>query len=148
MRFVAVAAVVATMVLAPLGAAARQSSGDLRTAVSLVKKKGNRPDTSTWDGSFRLNALIGTLAQSDGYNRRAFFFLGRRYLGTDASAPSAGVAQLWRDDRTIALLYVLYRANEPLCCPTGGGKIVRFRWTGTRIVALDRIPPTSGRLHR
>ena len=50
--------------------------------------------------------------------------------------------------RTVALLYILYRSGDPLCCPTGGGAIVRFRWNGSRLVALDRIPPTSGAIHR
>lgn len=126
-----------------------QSGGDLRAAVALVKKKGYRPETSTWENAFKLNVLIGTYAKSaDGYDKRAFFFYGRRYLGTDAAAPSAQVQLVWRDDRTIALLYILYRANDPLCCPTAGGSIVRFRWTGTRIVALDPIPPRSGPRHR
>jgi hypothetical protein len=44
----------------------------------------------------------------------------------------------------VALMYVLYRRNDPNCCPTGGGKIVRFHWTGRRLVALDRIPPLTG----
>jgi hypothetical protein len=38
-------------------------------------------------------------------------------------------------------MYVLYRRQDPLCCPTGGGKIVRFRWNGRRFRALDRSPP-------
>jgi hypothetical protein len=56
--------------------------------------------------------------------------------------------ELWRDDTTIALMYVLYRNSDALCCPTGGGKIVRFHWNGSRLVALDRIPPRTGPLHR
>ena len=114
-----------------------------------MKKKGYRPDTSTWTNFFKFNVLIGTYAKSaDGYNKRAFFFYGRRYLGTDAAAPSAQLQQVWRDDRRIALLYILYRASDPLCCPTAGGAIVRFRWTGKRVVALDRIPPRTGPRHR
>lgn len=143
-------ATVCSLIAATAGAqGARQNRGDLRSAVALVKKKGYRPDTSTWEASFKLNVLIGTFAKSaDGYNKRAFFFLGRRYLGTDAAAPSAQVEEIWRDDRTIALLYILYRANDPLCCPTAGGAIVRFRWTGSRLVALDPIPPLQGARHR
>jgi len=33
------------------------------------------------------------------------------------------------------------RGDDALCCPTGGDKIVRFRWTGKRFRALDRPPP-------
>jgi LppP/LprE lipoprotein len=143
------APVVAAIVLAPLGGAASRNAGDLRAAATVVKEKGYRPDMSTWDSSFKLNVLIGTFVNSaDGYNQRAFFFFGRRYLGTDAIAPSARLDEIWRDDKTIALLYILYRGRDALCCPTGGGAIVRFRWNGTRLVALDRIPPTRGSVHR
>ncbi len=73
-----------------------------------------------------------------------------RYLGTDAARASAQIEEVWRDDRTIALLYILYRNDDPLCCPTGGGKIVRFHWNGKRLGALDRIPTDDFRapLHR
>ena len=137
------------LVVVPGGGAARRSPGDLPAAVAAVKQRGYRPDTSTWDSTFKLNVLVGTFAKSaDGYNKRAFFFWGRRCLGTDASAPSASLEEIWRDDKTIALLYILYRSPDPLCCPTGGGAIVRFHWNGTRLVAVDRIPPTSGSVHR
>jgi hypothetical protein len=145
-RLAAAVAALAALLSIPAAVAA---PGDRAAAASVVKRKGYTPDLKTWDGFFKLNVLIGTYARSaDGYNKRAFFFLGRRYLGTDASAPSAALQEVWRDDRTIALLYILYRAADPNCCPTGGGKIVRFRWNGNRLVALDRIPPRSGALHR
>jgi LppP/LprE lipoprotein len=139
------------VVLAVTAASASAASDPrLAAAVKVVRSKGYRVDsTRTWEPSVPLNALIGTFAKSaDGYNKRAFFFYRGRYLGTDSSAPSAQISELWSDDRTIALLYVLYRGSDPLCCPTGGGKIVRFRWNGRRLVALDRIPPLSGSLHR
>jgi hypothetical protein len=93
--------------------------------------------------------LIGTFVRSaDGYNRRAFFFADDRFLGTDAATPSAEVQEVWRDNRTIALLYILHRDGDALCCPTGGGAIVRFRQQGSRVVPLDPIPSRSGRLWR
>jgi hypothetical protein len=145
-RAAALAAALAALLALPAGAA---SPGDRAAAAAVVKSKGYTPDLRTWDGFFKLNVLIGTYTRSaDGYNKRAFFFYGRRYLGTDASAPSAALQEVWRDERTIAILYILYRASDPNCCPTGGGKIVRFRWNGKRIAALDRIPPRSGALHR
>jgi hypothetical protein len=52
---------------------------------------------------------------------------------------------IWRDDQAMAFMYVLYRSGDPNCCPTGGGKIVRFRWNGKRVVALDRLPPSLSR---
>jgi hypothetical protein len=117
---------------------------DLRArAIALVSKKGYVANPSTWEDFFAFNVLIGTYRQSaDGYNKRAFFFLGDRYLGMDARRPSAQVREVWRDDRTIALLYVLYRRSDALCCPTAGGAIVRFDLKGPRVVARDRVPPT------
>ena len=89
-----------------------------------------------------MNVLVGTFTRSaDGYNKRAFFFYRGRYLGTDAAQPSSDVGEIWGDGETVALLYVLYRPQDPLCCPTGGGAIVRFHWNGRRLVALDPIPP-------
>jgi hypothetical protein len=127
-----------------LPASAAVSGGGLQAAIKVVRSKGYCVDsTRTWerDPSFRLNVLIGTYCSSaDGYNNRAFFFYGSRYLGTDAARASAQLQEVWRDDRTIALLYILYRNRDPLCCPTGGGKIVRFHWNGKRLVVLDRIP--------
>ena len=146
MRAAAAAAALAALLAIPAAAA---GPGDRAAAAAIVRNKGYTPELKSWDGTFKLNVLIGTYTQSaDGYNKRAFFFLGRRYLGTDAAAPSAALQEVWRDDRTIALLYILYRASDPNCCPTGGGRIVRFHWNGKRIVALDRIPPRAGRLHR
>jgi hypothetical protein len=148
-RWLVLGLLVAAVAVTPLGSAAERSSGDRSAAAAIVRKKGYRPDLRTWDSTFRLNVLIGTYATSaDGYNKRAFFFVGRRYLGTDASLPSAQVQEVWRDDKTIALLYILYRNSDPLCCPTGGGAIVRFSWNGKRLRALDRIPPTNGPKHR
>ena len=148
-RWPAAVALAVALSVVPASDAGLHGRGDRAAAAAIVKTKGYRPDLSTWDSFFKLNVLIGTFASSaDGYNKRAFFFFGRRYLGTDAAAPSAQLEEVWRDDKTIALLYILYRGSDPNCCPTGGGAIVRFRWNGSRLVALDRIPPRSGRLHR
>jgi hypothetical protein len=148
-RALTIAMLAAVLGTASVGGARPRSGSSLRTAVAVVKGHGYRPDVSTWENAFKLNVLIGTFTKSaDGYNKRAFFFFGSRYLGTDASAPSAQLQEVWRDDRTIALLYILYRNSDPLCCPTAGGAIVRFRWNGSRLVALDPIPPTRGRRHR
>ena len=142
MRLLALASVLTLGLAIPASAAV--SGGGLQSAIKVVRSKGYCVDsTRTWERSptFRLNVLIGTFCKSaDGYNKRAFFFYGARYLGTDAARPSAQLEEMWRDDRTIALLYVLYRMRDPLCCPTGGGTIVRFHWNGKRLVALDRIP--------
>src|SRR5690242_2651197 len=86
---------------APPGRAAHARAENARSsAIALVKRKGYVPtNASDWETSFKLNALIGRAAKSaDGYNERAFFFYGGRYLGTDATAPSAQMQEVWRDD--------------------------------------------------
>lgn len=99
------------------------------------------PDYFYLNDSFLLHVLIGMkTGTADGYDKRAFFFYQGKYLGTDTNSISARINSPWRDDKTIALEYTLYKKDEPLCCPTGGSKVVRFQWDGTKLNALDPIP--------
>ncbi len=105
-----------------------------------------RPDTSTWEqpGYSRFNVLVAVNCKylgGSGAPSRAFFFHGRRPVGTDASTDSTGPPrEVWRTGDTVALLYVLWRSSDGHCCPTGGGAIVPFHWNGRRVVPLDRVP--------
>jgi LppP/LprE lipoprotein len=125
---------------------------DLAAAVARVRRAGYTPDGIIgWDPTATLNVLLATRTGSGlGYNRKVFFFIKGRFVGNDASRPSAQIIPLWQDDLTAALLYVLYRRSDPVCCPTGGGKIVRFRWNGQRLAALSAVPTDDRRapLHR
>jgi len=67
----------------------------------------------------------------------------RTFIGTDARKSSHLIIGVWRDDKTIAFLYVLYRQTDAECCPTGGGASVRFRWTGRGFARLDPLPPRA-----
>ncbi len=140
--------------LLPTSGVAKQGQlrdGGLAAAVALVRARGFTPNVRDWQPGLALNVLTATLTRSaDGYNQRAFFFYRGRYLGTDASTPSLQVSLMWENGETIALMYVLYRPRDSFCCPTGGGRIVRFHWNGQRLVALDRIPPhdLNAPLHR
>ncbi len=155
LRTWAAAAVAAALLASTAGAAtdvrgsARPASGYTHAA-AVVRAQGyvvDRP--SDWTPGNVLNALTATAkGSSDGYNQRAFFFARGRYLGVDAAEPSAQLREVWSDDDTVALLYLLYRGSDPLCCPTGGGAIVRFHWNGHRLQTLGRVPPTRGALHR
>jgi len=147
-RPVALAAVLAAALLVAAGtatAARQRARGGLAAAVATVKRNGYTPDsTAGWLGQSGLNVLVATATRSgDGFNKRAFFFENGRFLGTDAAAPSRELQEVWSTSDTVALLYVLYRRNDPNCCPTGGGAIVRFHWNGRRLVALDRIPSAN-----
>lgn len=107
-------------------------------------------DGSTWDPGADLNVVTGSVAgTANGRGMHAFFFAaGHGYLGTDALENSQVVYISWRDSETVAIEYTLYRDGDPGCCPTGGAAVVRFRWDGVQLTALDEIPPTSGPVHR
>ncbi|WP_154676200.1 LppP/LprE family lipoprotein [Amycolatopsis benzoatilytica] len=121
------------------------ATNDLAGAEAAVEAKGYRPYPGTaWERTGGLQVILGTVAESgDGYANRAFFFLDGRYLGTDTSADSAGIQQLWSTDDTVALSYEVYNAPDPMCCPTADAATVRYHWTGSRLVPLDAIPPAD-----
>ena len=98
--------------------------------------------TQMWMAGSRFNALYGNCRAGDGTDRHVWFFLSGRYIGSDTSRPfaSRGIFGVWRDETVIAFMYVLYRANDPNCCPTGGGKIVRFRLKDDHVLRLDPLP--------
>jgi hypothetical protein len=93
-----------------------------------------------WIHGWAFNALFGNCRAGDGRDQHVWFFAGPRFVGTDAPSSSKDVVGVWRDGDTIAFLYILYRRHDANCCPTGGGSIVRFRWNGKRVVAVDPLP--------
>jgi len=101
-----------------------------------------------WQTGWRFNAIYGDCGGGDGHDQRVWFFAGPRFVSYDAPKSSAEIIGLWRDGSTIAFLYVLYRPDDALCCATGGGVVVRFHWTGRRVVPLDPLPAwRTGRSH-
>ena len=80
-----------------------------------------------------------------GYADQAFFFAQDRLIGTDLTGTSATIHLAWRTDTTIALNYAIYELNDPMCCPVGGERTVRYEWTGTRLKPLDPIPANDTR---
>lgn len=129
------------------------TSAVLESEVQRVEQEGYKvfdPEGLS-NTSSKLHALHGTLEfAADGYDQRIFFFYNGKYLGTDTKEPSIGVGVVWRADDIITLSYRLYHNDDPLCCPTGGEAFVRFKWNGTKMIALDPIPTKdwSGDLHR
>jgi len=98
--------------------------------------------TGEWTAGVRFNALYGNCLAGDGRDQHIWFFSGGRFLSSDTREPfsSREIIGLWRDNRTIAFMYVLYRSHDPNCCPTGGGKVVRFRLVDGRVLRLDPLP--------
>lgn len=98
-------------------------------------------DRSDWQHGWAFNALYGSCRGN--YDQHVWFFVRGRFVGTDARQSSHEILGMWRDNRTIAFMYVLHRDRDPECCATGGGKIVRYRWNGKRLVRLDPLPPVQ-----
>jgi hypothetical protein len=121
-------------------------SADLTRAEAIVTAHGYTPDeNSQWPRLDGLNVITATATGSaDGYDRRAFFFYGNNYLGTDATQSSADVGESWSTSDTVALSYRLYKPSDPACCPTAGSALVRFHWDGSRLRPLDAIPAADG----
>jgi hypothetical protein len=99
------------------------------------------PDETMWEHGWRFNVLYGDCGGGDGHDQHVYFFDRGRFIGTDGLGTSSGIIGMWRDLDTIAFMYVLYRRHDPLCCATGGGAIVRYRFTGTAVKRLDPVPP-------
>lgn len=121
------------------------SAEGLSGALAVVKARGfTANNASDYHSGQTLRVLVGTRTGSgDGYAQQAFFFVGDRYIGTDASQPSAGVKVVWQGDTEVTLAYPLYRPHDPLCCPGGGQATVRFQLNNGRLVPLGSIPPAS-----
>jgi uncharacterized protein YcfL len=125
----------------------QQSGGGTRSeAVAKVRAQGYRvDDPSSYHSGDTLRVLVGTKADSgDGYAKRAFFFVGGRYIGTDTSDDSAQLRVENASGSDVTIAYAIYGRNDALCCP-GGTATVRYQWDGSRLVPLDPIPPRSRR---
>jgi len=121
------------------------ASGATAAAAAIVRAHGYTPNnTSDYHPTQTLRVLVGTRTGSaDGYDQRAFFFLDGRYIGTDASQPSASVRVVSQSDTEVTLAYALYRSHDALCCPSGGQATVHFQLNNGQLVPLQPIPPAS-----
>jgi hypothetical protein len=133
---------------APAFAQHGTSAEGLSAALAVVQAKGyTASHTSDYHAGQTLRVLVGTRSGSagNGFRRdeQAFFFVNGRFIGTDASRPSAGVKVLSQGDTEVTLAYPLYHAHDPLCCPGGGEAKVRFQLNNGKLTPLDPIPPSS-----
>jgi len=119
----------------------------VKAAAAIVRARGYTPNnTSEYHAGQTLRVLVGTRTGSgDGYGQQAFFFLGSRYIGTDAKQPSASVRVVSQGDTEVTLAYPLYRSNDALCCPGGGTATVHFQLNNGRLTPMDPIPPASSK---
>ena len=126
--------------------AASAKAGSVQAAVATVRAHGFTPvDVSEYRPGQTLRVLVATRTGSgDGYGQQAFFFVDGRYIGTDAKEPSAKLKVVSQGDTEVVIAYPLYRRNDPLCCPSGGQRVVHFALDNGKLQALDPIPPASG----
>jgi hypothetical protein len=111
-------------------------------AVAELRRQGYKPARlADWHARQSLRVLIGT----QGGQRRAFFFVGRRYIGNDATTPSTKLRVGKQDKRSVTLVYSVWRRGDRACCPHGGAVRVRFRWEGGRLQPQSAIPDAAAR---
>jgi hypothetical protein len=145
---IGLAAAAAGTFLVVAGRSSASGGSDLSKATAFVKKQcpGAQRTMSRriWIAGFAFNVLYGNCLAGDGTDQHIWFFDHGQFVGKDARTPSHFIVDLWRNERTLAFMYVLYRRSDPNCCATGGGAVVRFRRTGTRVRRLDPLPPQAG----
>ncbi len=117
---------------APLTLAAAEQVLDARGYAALGERDW-RPDQS-------LKVLPGVSRAADPRAELAFFFVGDRFIGTDAKDPSASIEVLDQDDDSVTLSYALYRPSDGVDGPSGGTAEVTFAWDGSRLAPQDPIP--------
>ena len=93
--------------------------------------------TSDYHPSQTLRVLVGTRSGSSvGNGQQAFFFVGGRYIGTDAKQPSASIRVVSQGATEVTLAYGL---------SSGGQATVPFQLDNGKLVPLDPIPSASSR---
>jgi hypothetical protein len=111
-------------------------------AVAELRRQGYTPvRLADWHPRQSLRVLLGT----QGGQRRAFFFVGRRYIGNDTTTPSSKLRVGKQDKRSVTLVYSLWRRGDRACCPHGGTARVRFRWDGGQLRPQSAIPDAAAR---
>jgi hypothetical protein len=109
----------------------------VEAAKALVRQKGYDPvvpgDPAQY-ATHTLRVLLGQKMMHDPFDQRAFFFVGDKYIGTDAMEPSVRFSFVSQEDTTVTL------KDDAMIDPSGGSATVRFHWDGSKLVPLDPIP--------
>lgn len=117
------------------------SAEGVGAAIAAVRTAGFTPvNAADYHASQTLRVLIGSRSGASDA-KKAFFFVDGRFIGTDASEPSAMVAVAAQGDTEVTLSYSLYNIADSLCCPGAGHANVTFQLNNGKLVALGAIPP-------
>lgn len=124
------------------GTSANSTAEGLSGAEAVLQAKGFTANaTSEYHPDQTLRVLVGTRTDSgEGKGQQAFFFVGGRYIGTDAKQPSASIHVVSQSETEVTLAYALSRSNGG-----GGQATVRFQLNNGKLTPLDPIPSASSR---
>jgi LppP/LprE lipoprotein len=117
-------------------------------AVKQLRSQGFEPvSLADYKPHQSLRVILGRPKASTGIKgRRAFFFVRRDYLGTDAATPSLRVRVVKQKGGVITLGYKLFSPGDSPTNPTGQTVRVRFTMADGRLVPEDQIPPAASRM--
>jgi LppP/LprE lipoprotein len=114
-----------------------------RAAVTTLSEQGFEPvRLADWKAASVLRVLVG---RDEAGEERAFFFVGRRFVGNDDVAASASVKVTATKERTVTLSYRLF-ADDDTDKPTGETVKVSFRWRDGTLAPAGELPAADERL--
>jgi hypothetical protein len=109
-------------------------------AVTVLRTQGYLPTREAdYDPRHELRVLVGYRNGDPLGPRRAFFFVGTRFIGNDSTAGSTQVKVAKSGNRWVTLAYGVYAPGGKVCCPVSTSK-VRFNWTGSSLAPAGAIP--------
>jgi hypothetical protein len=110
------------------------------TAVSVLRAQGYLPTREAdYDPRHELRVLVGYRNGDPLGPRRAFFFVGTRFIGNDSTAGSTQLKVVKSANRWVTLAYGVFAPGGKVCCPVSTSR-VRFNWTGTSLAPAGAIP--------
>lgn len=68
-------------------------------------------------------------------------FANGTYLGTATDDPYTNTQVIDLGRNAVAVKYHWLQADDPMCCPTGGPKVVTFTLNGTTVQTEGQLPP-------
>jgi hypothetical protein len=109
-------------------------------AVTLLREQGYLPTREKdYDPRRELRVLVGYRNGDPLGPRRAFFFVGERFIGNDSSAASSSLKVVKSGKRSVTLAYGVYAPGAEVCCPASTSKVT-FKWSGAALAPQGLIP--------